>query len=188
MKGRLSLICHGPTISNREGRFPADEPLEERAASQVDRLLPRLGSIGSVSTSPALRARQTAAALSREYTVEPRLRECDYGRWQGLSIADLAETEPEALALWMTDFSAAPHGGETLLSVLDRVGSWLDARIGDSGHAVVVTHATVVRAAILHILGAPTQAFWRMDVEPFSITEMTTDGNRWQLRLTNAVR
>ena len=112
MKGRLSLICHGPTISNREGRFPADEPLEERAA----------------------------------------------------------------------------HGGETLLSVFERVGGWLDARLGDSGHAVVVTHATVVRAALLHILGAPTQAFWRMDVEPFSITEMTTDGERWQLRLTNAVR
>ncbi len=96
--------------------------------------------------------------------------------------------KPEALALWMTDFSAAPHGGETLLSVLDRVGSWLDARLGDGGHAVVVTHATVVRAAMLHVLGAPTQAFWRMDVEPFSITEMTTDGKRWQLRLTNAVR
>lgn len=188
MKGRVSLICHGPTISNREGRFPADEPLEERAAGKAGHLPPRLGSVGSVWTSPALRARQTAAELSATYVVEARLGECDYGRWQGLRIADLSETEPEALALWMADFSAAPHGGEALLSVFERVGSWMDARLGDSGHAVVVTHATVVRAAILHILGAPPPAFWRIDVEPFSVTEMTTDGRRWQLRLTDAAR
>ena len=182
MKGRLSLICHGPTPANRAGRFPADEALEEKAANEAGRLLPRLGTVDRVLTSPALRARQTAMALSPDHIVEPGLDECGYGRWQGRRIADLGDAEPENLALWMTDFAAAPHGGEAFSSVFERVGAWLDGRLGERGHSVAVTHATVVRAAVLHVLGAPPQAFWTIGVEPFAITEMTTDGRRWQLR------
>lgn len=182
MKGRLSLICHGPTIANREGRFPADEPLEERAAGRAE-ALPQFGTIDRVWTSPALRARQMASVLLPDPVVEASLDECGFGRWKGRRLSELGDAEPEALALWMSDFSAAPHGGETFASVFARVGGWLDSRIGDRGHGVAVTHASVVRAAILHVLDAPSQAFWKIDVEPFAITEMTTDGRRWQLRL-----
>lgn len=188
MRAHLSWVCHGPTEANRNSRFPADEPLEAKAAQQARILAEQLGTVDRAWSSPALRARQTAAALGLDGVAEPAFRECDYGRWQGKSIADLNNSDPEALAFWMLDLDAAPHGGEALSAVFARVGGWMKDHIGDSGHTVAVTHATVIRAAILHVLQAPPSAFWSIDVEPLGIVEMTSDGRRWQLRFPSVVR
>jgi broad specificity phosphatase PhoE len=188
MRAHLSWVCHGPTEANRNSRFPADEPLEAKGVQQAGAIATQLGTVDRAWTSPALRARQTAAAMGLDATTQPSFRECDYGRWQGRSITELHETDPEALSLWMLDLDAAPHGGEPLSAVLARVGDWMKSHIGDGGHAVIVTHATVIRAAVLHVLQAPPSAFWTIDVEPLSIVEMTSDGRRWQLRFPNAAR
>ena len=182
MKARLSWICHGSTEANRKGCFPDDEPLEEKAAQRSELPSVRLGSIDRVWTSPALRARQTAALLAFDAILDVALRECDYGDWRGRSFAELHESDPESLALWMTDLDAAPHGGESLSAVTLRIGEWMGHRLHDAGHTVVVTHASVIRAAVLHVLQAPLSAFWTIDVEPFGLVEMTSDGRRWQLR------
>jgi broad specificity phosphatase PhoE len=186
VKGRLSLVCHGLTAGQRAGRFPADEPLQAGAFEAAALVAARFRSAPHVWSSPALCARETAAALGFKAAVEPALRECDYGRWQGARIAELMENEPENLALWTTDLSVAPHGGEPLAGLLSRVGAWLAQRLDAGGHSVVIAHASVIRAAVLHVLDAPREAFWRIDVEPLSVTEMTSDGKRWQLRFLDA--
>lgn len=188
MKARFSWVCHGSTEANRKSRFPADEPLEARSIEQARRLAGHFGPVDRVWTSPALRARETAAALGLQAAVEPALRECGYGRWQGREIAALHAEAPEALGQWMTDDNAAPHGGEALSAVLARVGGWMAGRAGDGGHTVVVTHATVIRAAIVNVLRAPFPAFWAVDIEPLGMVEMTGDGRRWQLRFPNPAR
>ena len=182
MKTRLSWICHGATRAHRNGCFPDDEPLEAKAAQQAQSLSFGLGAIDRVWASPALRARQTAAVLGLDAIPDVALRECDYGDWRGQSLAELHERDADSLALWMTDTSVAPHGGETLSAVMKRVGEWMGNHIDDTGHIVVITHASVIRAAILQALQAPPAAFWAVDVEPFGIVEMTSDGRRWQLR------
>ncbi|NLS01703.1 histidine phosphatase family protein [Rhizobium sp. P38BS-XIX] len=182
MKLRLSWICHGPTEANRKGRFPDDEPLEEKAPERARFSGAALGSIDRLLTSPALRAQQTATLWDMDATLEAALRECDYGRWKGRSLADLYESEPESLSLWMTDPDAAPHGGESQSGVSHRVGAWMEEHLGGTGHTVAVTHASIIRAAILHVLRAPASAFWTIDVEPFGLVQMTSDGRRWQLR------
>lgn len=182
MKARLSWICHGPTQANRKGCFPDDEPLEAKVSQRDDLPSFRLGAVDRIWTSPALRARQTATVLGLDASPELALRECDYGNWQGRSLAELHDSDPGSLALWMTDLSAVPHGGESLSAVTGRVAEWMGHRLGDAGHTVAVTHATVIRAAVLHVLQAPPPAFWAIDIEPFGIVEMTSDGRRWQLR------
>ncbi|MGM4983180.1 MULTISPECIES: histidine phosphatase family protein [Rhizobium] len=187
MKARLSWICHGPTEANRKGCFPDDEPLEAKAAQRAKLPVARLATIDRVWTAPALRARQTAAILGPDAILETALRECDYGEWCGKSLAELHESDPESLALWMTDLDAAPHGGESLSSVVLRIGEWMGHHLHDAGHTVAVTHASVIRAAVLHVLQAPLAAFWTIDVEPFGMVEMTSDGRRWQLRFPRMV-
>ncbi|KAA1185452.1 histidine phosphatase family protein [Rhizobium tropici] len=182
MKTHLSWICHGATQANRAGCFPDDEPLEVKAAQQAQSLSLGLGAIDRVWTSPALRARQTASVLGLDAIPDVALRECDYGDWRGQSLAELHEKDAESLTLWMADTSVAPHGGESLVAVMRRVGEWMGNHIDDAGHTVVVTHASVIRAAVQHVLQAPAAAFWAVDVEPFGIVEMTSDGRRWQLR------
>jgi broad specificity phosphatase PhoE len=182
MKGQLTLICHGATASNRTATFPADEPLEEQAVRKTEMLAGQLRRYERTWIAPALRTRQTADILSLTGPEEASLGECDYGRWAGRRLADIQSEEPEGLEAWMTDVSSAPHEGESLSRLFGRAADWMDRRLSDGGHAVAITHASIIRAAILHVLQAPPQAFWKIDIEPLSLTEFGSDGRRWTLR------
>ncbi|HTO83978.1 MAG TPA: histidine phosphatase family protein [Methylomirabilota bacterium] len=180
MTTRLTLICHAATAATRAAAFPLDEPIEAGAPERA----PGLPQAERVWTSPALRARQTAEALGLAATPEPALRDCDFGRWAGRRLADLQAAEPAAVAAWLGDPAAAPHGGESLLDLLARVASWLEARAGERGHGIAITHPAIIRAAIVHALAAPPAAFWRIDIEPLSLTELRRSPQHWTLRAT----
>jgi broad specificity phosphatase PhoE len=179
---RLTLLCHASTTALRRAAFPLDEPLDAKGERQAALLADRLAPADRCWTSPALRARQTAAALRLAATIEPALGDCDFGRWAGRTLDDVARSEPDATAAWLGDPAAAPHGGESLLALLRRVASWLDGQAGGRGHALAVTHAAVVRAAILHAIGAPAQSFWHIDIGPLTRTDIRCGGGRWTLR------
>lgn len=177
---RLTWVCHGTTEANRQARFPLDEPLEEKAFAQAQALSAGLRSADRVFASPALRARQTAQALGLDPLDAPELSDCDYGHWAGRSITEL---EADELAAWMSDPHAAPHGGESIVKLYARVEGWMDGQLKHGGHVVAISHAPVLRAAILVALQAPAASFWRVDVEPLSILRMTSNGSRWSLRI-----
>jgi len=181
MNRRLTLICHAATAATRAAAFPADEGIEP-AAAPLAALAARVGRIDRAFAGPALAARQTAAALGLAATEEPALRDAAVGRWAGRRLADVAAEDPQGVAAWRADPAAAPHGGEPLAAVLARVAAWLDARVPERGHVVAVTHAAVLRAAVVAVLAAPPTAFWRVDVEPLGIIELGSDGRRWNLR------
>src|SRR4051812_16098481 len=168
MPGRLTLICHGTTAATRASAFPRDEPIEDGVAEQARVLSPALRRWDRALTSPALGARQSADALSLDASVDPALRDCDYGHWRGRKLADIQADHPAEVAAWISDLDVAPHGGESLLAVMRRVADWMADRLRDEGHTVAVTHAVVIRAAVIGALGAPPQSFWRLDVEPLS--------------------
>jgi len=187
---RLTLICHAATAATRSAAFPSDEGIEPGAAELVAAVAARLrradrapASIwASVWTSPALAARQTAAALGLDATAHSGLRDCGYGRWSGRRLADVQAEDPAGVAAWLGDAAAAPHGGEARSALFARVAAWLRERVAESGHSVAVTHAAVIRAAVIGVVGAPAEAFWRIDIEPLSVTELRSDGTRWNLR------
>lgn len=129
---------------------------------------------------PELRCAQTADALGWDAVVDDNLVDLDHGSWRGRSLAEVEQTE---LLTWMTDPDAAPHGGEPVSAVLKRVASWLD-RQGDVGRLGVVTSPAVVRAAILAALAAPPSAFWRVDIPPLTVTQLTGGPGRWTVRET----
>jgi len=52
------------------------------------------------------------------------------------------------------------------------------------GHTVAVTHAAVVRAAVVVTLGAPPAGFWRVDVAPLTATVLRGGPGRWTVRGT----
>ncbi|ONI87576.1 hypothetical protein ALI144C_09345 [Actinosynnema sp. ALI-1.44] len=172
--GRVVLISHAATPATRCASFPDDEPLERPG----DPLVVNLGRFTRFSTGPETRCRQTAAALGWDAAVEEALADLDFGDWRGRALEDVADFS------WLTDPSAAPHGGESVRDVVARVGGWLDGLRGTGERVAAVTHPAVVRAAIVHVLTAPAQAFWRIDVAPLSVTRLTNSGQNWTLRET----
>ncbi len=182
---RLVLIRHASTGAVRRAAFPVDEPLDGAGLAAARALAGRLGR-GDALSSPALRARDTAAAAGLRAAVEPALRECDFGAWAGRTLAEVHEQDPDAAVAWMTDPVVRPHGGESLAALLGRVAGWLDEQAARDGRAVAVTHGGVVKAAVVHALAAPPEAFWRIDVTPLALTELHAHDGRWTVTRVNA--
>jgi broad specificity phosphatase PhoE len=181
MTTRLRLLCHASTSAVRTSTFPADEELDAQGLRKLSGLSHRLQHSSRCVTSPTRRTIQTAAALGREATVEPMLRDCDYGRWTGRSFDEVQAKEPEALADWIKDPSAAPHGGESVVAMIARVSAWLDTQLTTPGAILAVTHASVIRAAIVCALEAEPRSFWHIDIAPLSLTQLSGNNGRWTL-------
>jgi broad specificity phosphatase PhoE len=183
----LTWICHAPTSATRRSAFPVDEAIEERGRLQANSMAQYVAAHDRAYVAPEQRTLQTAKALQLDASTEIDLKDCDYGRWAGQSLAGLGATEAEAIAAWLSDGKAKPHGGESIAEAIGRVAAWLDRQAAPRGRLVAVSHPAIVRAAIIHVLGAPPASFWRIDVPPLSQTHMSNDGKRWKLVLPKSV-
>jgi broad specificity phosphatase PhoE len=182
---RLLLMRHARTDAVQRAAFPLDEPLDAAGLEAAGELAGRLRR-GEALCSPSRRTCETAAAIGLDARVVPALAECDFGTWAGRTLAEISEQDPDGARAWMTDAGARPHGGETLAELLERVGGWLDEQARLDGRAIAVTHGGVVKAAVVHALGAPPVAFWRVDVAPLTATEMHAHDGLWTLARVNA--
>lgn len=182
---RLALICHAPTVATRTASFPNDESVDGPGFAKA-RAVPRhFGEAARCWTSPALAARQTADAFGLSAEIASELRECDYGAWAGRSLDSVQTDEPAEASRWLSDPTAAPHGGESVLGVLQRAAAWLDAQSENDGKALAVTHVSIVRAVIVQVLDASPHAFWRIDLSPLSVTWLRCSHRRWTLVAIN---
>jgi broad specificity phosphatase PhoE len=181
----LLLVRHAPTSATRGSAFPADEALDERGREQAAGLAAAMPRGAAVITSPARRCRQTAEAAGLEAEVDDEIAECDFGAWSGKSLADVNDSDPDAVRRWMLDPDTAPHGGESLGTFCTRIARWLDAQAERDGRVVGITHGEVIKAAVVHALGAPVLAFWRIDAAPLAFTELHAHGGRWTIARLN---
>ncbi|GHG52512.1 histidine phosphatase family protein [Streptomyces griseocarneus] len=183
MTTRVMLISPATGSALRAARFDDGSPLDEAGVRDARAAAGALPRADLAVTAPAPRCRQTAAALGLD-GAEPvsALRDLETGRWRGRSLDEVMAAEPEAVAAWLADPDAAPHGGESVTALTDRVGAWLDGRAEDGGRVLAVVEPAVVRAALVHALGLPAAAFWRLDVSPLSLTELSGRAGRWNLR------
>ncbi|MGC4812088.1 histidine phosphatase family protein [Micromonospora sp. DT228] len=187
----LRLVAHGHTVALRRARFGGpDDGLDEgglraaRALAHDGADRPGHPSAGTACrSSPAAAATQTADALGLLPTIEPALADCDYGDWTGRALEEIAVEQPRALHEWLSAPDRAPHGGESVTTVRDRVGRWLDGQRAAGGRIVAVTHPLVLRVAVVHALDLPVSTYRQVDVEPLAIVRLTSQGTRWQLRL-----
>jgi broad specificity phosphatase PhoE len=57
----------------------------------------------------------------------------------------------------------------------------MDSLLAGQGFILAITHATVIRAAIAHTLGAGPEAFRHIDVAPLTRVKLSGGGGRWTL-------
>jgi broad specificity phosphatase PhoE len=181
MTMRLHLLCVASTPSIRSASFPSNDPLDAQGRQALEAFAGALPTVDKTWISPNLSAAQTAESLGLSSELERRLRDCDFGRWAGRSLAEVQATEPDALATWLRDPTAAPHGGESFADVINRVQAWMDGLLPASGSALAITHPTIIRASIAGALGAGPQALRHIDVAPLSQARLSSDGRRWTL-------
>ncbi|MFJ2771052.1 histidine phosphatase family protein [Streptomyces sp. NPDC087300] len=188
MTSRVLLVSPALTASLRQARFDDGASLDERGRADARAAAGSLPVDATVVTSDSLRCRETAEALGLSGTDSPAdLAGMSMGHWRGRTLHEVSTAEPDAVARWLADPGYAPTGGESVLGVCARVARWLDATAAGSGRVVAVVEPEVVRAAVLHATGAPPAAFWRLDVAPLTVTELSGRAGRWNVRLGRPV-
>jgi broad specificity phosphatase PhoE len=175
---RLTLVSHAMTDAMAAARFPADEPLNDIGRRQATRI--EIKSVARQLAGPEQRARQTAELLGLHAATEPMLADLDCGRWRGET---LHSVPPADLEVWLTDPGRAPHGGESIIDLVERVAGWLKSLTDNALPAFAVTHPAVIRAAILVALDASPKSFWRIDIEPLSRIVLHWRRAAWTIRM-----
>ena len=181
MTARIILIAHAATQAQRRAAFPRDEPIAEREVEKIAALHWSAPRAENVWSAPEQRAQQTSRLLGLAATVSDELRDCDYGRWRGRTMDEVQAEDPEGILAWLTDPSAAPHGGESIEKLIGRVGRWMDSQ-REIRQTIAVTHATVIRAALVYALRISAPTFWRFDVAPMTMTDLRISRDVWTLR------
>jgi alpha-ribazole phosphatase len=142
------------------------------------------GCIGEWRTSPLSRCRLIAEALGPARS-DPRLKELDFGAWEGRRWDDIDRAMLDA---WAADLHhARAHGGESLAQFTRRVTQWFDdASTQGTSPIHVMTHAGVIRVLAGHLLGiAPSNAIqWPLDFA--GIVWLKRVGETWLLVKWNA--
>ncbi|WP_300299145.1 histidine phosphatase family protein [Ferrovibrio sp.] len=177
---RLALLRHGTTEWNVAGRLQgrADIPLSDIGLAQFAGCrLPYAYQAYRWYCSPLLRARQTAAALDLQPTIEPALIEMDWGNYEGRTLPDLrAEFGAPFIANEDRGLDLQPPGGESPRQVQARLLPWLQRLAGAGMNAGAVTHKGVIRAILAlafdwPMIGKPpVKLDWRC-LQEFRITE-----------------
>lgn len=158
MHTRLILVRHGQTEWNREGRYQGrvDTDLSATGWQQARALGERLADSGArtLVSSPLRRARDTAVCIGHTLRLDvgfdERLCELAYGDWEGLTQAEVKARWPDALRRWKhAPDLHPPEGGEPLPAAADRVRRCLDELATAPTPVLAVTHAGVIRLAML---------------------------------------
>lgn len=183
----VTLIAAARTSAVLDVRFGDSRPLDDAGWCAAERAVPLLAPLAAAELrycSPSPSSRQTGAVLGLAPLVQLALRDCDMGRWDGLTLHEVAAREPDAVDFWLRDPRSAPHGGESLLAFVSRVGGWLDTRpVDGDGRVVAVAEASVIRAAMLYALQAPPLSYWRTEVHPLSLVTLHGARGQWIVRL-----
>ncbi|GAA3307817.1 histidine phosphatase family protein [Streptomyces cinereospinus] len=180
--GTFVTAARGAPLSAE--RFEDDRPLDQAGWEEVQRAARDLVPLAEAELRYCPRSRATGDALGYAPPAQLALRDCGMGRWRGLTPGEAMAREPQAVDAWLADPRVTPHGGESLLAFIARVGRWLDTRpVEDGGRIVAVTEPSVIRAALVYALKAPPATYWSIDVCALSTTTVTGRAGRWSLRL-----
>jgi broad specificity phosphatase PhoE len=133
--------------------------------------------VTGVQSSPRRRAADTAAVIAKSLGLDVEIRsaldELEFGAWTGSKFEDLAG-DPQ-WACWNRERGRTrPPGGESMHEAQTRIVSHLNRMRETPSHGciVMVSHAEVIRAAVLHAMSMPLDEWMRVDVPPASVTKL----------------
>ena len=176
----LWLVRHGETDWNAGGRIQgnSDVPLNavgERQARALHRRLSVLGdSFDMVHASDLTRAYRTAsiALPQRTITSDGRLREVNFGEFEGVIGEELGQERRAQLRVWFRGpYHQAVPGGESRQMVRERARAWL-SELPKTGKVIAFSHGGTISILIQSLLGDPSEQDWR-------------DDKAWSVRLDN---
>ncbi|TDP80542.1 putative phosphomutase (TIGR03848 family) [Brachybacterium sp. AG952] len=189
------LVRHGRTTANATGFLAGRTPgvsLDDVGREQAARTGDRIAAVpvAAVVSSPLDRCRETARAIVERqavappWSIEDEITECDYGRWQGRRLDDLAKED-----LWRTVQSHPSAvvfpGGESMTGMQARVvaairrhDAEIEAEHGPGAVWVAVSHGDIIKSVLADALGMHLDMFQRLEAGPASVSIVSYGASR----------
>jgi probable phosphoglycerate mutase len=158
--------------------------MARQAAVAITRLAefwPEIPVPSAMYSSPMVRVQETAAPIAERLGLTPvvddRLREMEFGQWEGLTHSEIETGWPGDYERWRSEGTFAPPGGESHVDLAARIGPALGEIVeSHRGEAVVVVaHAAVNRTAFGRASGMDSSRWSSLRVPPASLTIL----NHW---------
>ena len=185
---KVLLIRHGQTDFNRQHRLQGvmPVPLNHQGRTQARALAQYLQpqSIDAIFTSPLSRAKETAQIIGNVLKLpiqnEVRIREIEFGRFEGLTWAQVKEQYPVACQMWHSGYMPckAPDG-ESRRDVQQRMNAaWDDLTSRPCMETVAwVTHGSAMKI----LLGSMYAQLPAAPLVNTSITALERFRNIWEI-------
>ncbi len=187
----LYLVRHGEAVG-AEGRCigHTDLPLASGARVALARLAaewpsprpPRIVSSDLVRAQASAAVLAEAWGMARPIPIDVRLREMDFGAWDGRLWAQLERDDAAAFGAWMADWQdARAPGGEGFGDVIVRAAGWLHeaittARAEGVTEIVALAHAGSIRALLVEVLGLPRRRGFQLRVDHARVSALRIGG------------
>ncbi len=179
----LTLVRHGETDWNVQQRYQgsADQPLNANGEAQARQLSAKLNGAeyDQIYSSDLVRVQQTARLAlndsTLEVTLDERLREIDFGKFEGLTYDEIQTQFPEELTTWEANRDQNTHGGERLIDVVARVKDFLDdvrERHVDE-KVLIFAHGGTIGMLLALALGAPPRKWWQFRLANTAVSQIS---------------
>jgi len=175
----IVFIRHGRTEINEKGKYGGftDTPLSSVGKKEADAAAKLIKGrvFNSVYLSPLKRAYQTGEILGFHGKHDDRLREMNFGIFEGLNYEDILKRYPKEAQEWTRDYiNYRIPRGESLMDAYERVSDFLRDISKDSGTILVVTHEGVIKCALCSIFGNP-EYFYRFKAAHCRFTQISIE-------------
>lgn len=178
------LVRHGETDWNKQFRYQgsSDQPLNTTGEAQAKSLQPVLEqtTFTAIYSSPMLRVRQTAelalsAAQAAAIQHDERLREVGFGKFEGLTQAEIEATYPTEFATWWADRNTNPHDGDLQAAVIARVQAFWDqtrSHYMRDDKVLIFAHGGILGILLCIALEADPSRWWRFRFHNCAISQL----------------
>lgn len=188
----IIFIRHGKTEMNRKKLFAgaidcslSNEGMEEaRAAKKA------IGDIkfDKVYISPMKRTAQTAEIMDVCWKTDDRIKEMNFGIFEGLSYDKALSSYENEMKCWEDDFiNYRIPQGESLMDVYLRVCDFMDSIADEKGRILVITHKGVINCALSSIFGGP-EHYYRFSADNCRFTQISMEEGYKYIKTFNSMK
>ena len=169
---RLYLTRHGEVVNHGIYNGHKDVDMTATGLGQMERLRNRLidRNLSAVYCSDLMRTKKGAARVAEPHGIVPeeipQFRELHFGRWQGLTLAEVQEKYPDDFPQWMKNLSTFRiPGGESFQDLSHRALPKLEELIGmhRGGEFAVVCHGVLNRIILAEALQLSYDSLLRIE-------------------------
>ena len=144
-----------------------DAGLNDEGIRQAESMAPFFSNISfdKVISSPLVRAFETAELVladgREQIQTDERLKEQNFGCFEGLTYQEIQERYPGELAAWNSDFSNyVIPGGESFRMVRERLDDFCRDLVREKGTVLLAAHKGSLGHLMSAMLSLPLEGYW----------------------------